>query len=150
MKFAISATIASLAGLVASTGIPRQSCPQASRFGVLTVTPSGAFNPGDNINIHVDFSCGINTFGIVPKYLDYTIEVPAASNNGHEPPIVLARRVYLAGAESDIFTTQIPHAFYFAGATTNLVFTNTYAIAGTDGSEVLVQGGVSAGITINA
>ena len=39
--------------------------------------------------------------------MDYTIQVPAASNNGHEQPIVLARRKLAAGATSDTFSTKV-------------------------------------------
>lgn len=151
MKFGLSAIIVSFAGLVVSANVARQGCPQAVRFGTFTISPSGAsFNAGDDITVNADFTCGINNFGIVPRYLDYTIIVPAAANNGHEPPIVLARREFQAGATSDSFTTKIPHGFYFAGAPYSLVMTNTHRINGTDGSEVLVQGGVLVGITINA
>ncbi|KAG6910818.1 hypothetical protein DXG01_007133 [Tephrocybe rancida] len=149
MKFTLSAAILSLAGLVASTSVPRQSCPQASRFGLLSVSPT-TVKPGDNITVTVDLNCGITNFGIVPKHLDYTIEVPAASNNGHEPPIVLARRDFVAGgANTDVFTVKVPFAFYFAGAPYEVALRNTYPIQGTDGSEVLIQGGVLAGLTIN-
>lgn len=84
--------------------------------------------------------------------------------------MVLARRTLQAGALSDSFTAKvskavvnlrpgsdepltslkIPHGFFFAGAAYEVFFTNTYPINGTDGSEVLVQGGLAQGITINA
>ncbi|KAJ3507319.1 hypothetical protein NLJ89_g6368 [Agrocybe chaxingu] len=111
MKFAISTTLLYLSGLVASASVyPRQSCPEATRFGILTVSsPSGAtsYNPGDDISIKVDLTCAVNDFGIVPAYLDYTIVVPASENNGHEPPIVLARRTVPAGSLLDEFTTKV-------------------------------------------
>ena len=50
MKFALSATLLSLAGLATASIIPRNSCPLADRFGSLTVSsPSGAtsYKPGD-------------------------------------------------------------------------------------------------------
>ncbi|KAF8803088.1 hypothetical protein BYT27DRAFT_7145369 [Phlegmacium glaucopus] len=152
MKFAIFTTLLFATGLSSASLLPRQSCPQATRFGVMTVTnPSGAtsYNPGDSIHIKVDFTCAINTFGIVPEFIDFTIEVPPASNNGHEAPIVLARRTLAAGATSDEFTTQIPHAFFFAGAPYNVVLTDTYPTQGTDGSQVFLQSGVEEPITIN-
>ncbi|KAG5637699.1 hypothetical protein H0H81_003554 [Sphagnurus paluster] len=143
--------IFSVIGLASASAIgTRQSCPQASRFGDLTISPTNtAFNGGDSITVNVDLTCAINHFGIVPSYLDYTIEVPASSNNGHEPPILLARRNYVSGSTSDMFTTQIPYGYYFAGAVNTVVLTNTYAINGTNGDKVYVQGGVSTGITIN-
>lgn len=60
-----------------------------------------------NININVDLTCAITNFDIVPKFLDYTIEVFAPSNNGHEPPILLARRELEPGALSDSFTVPV-------------------------------------------
>ncbi|CAA7267784.1 unnamed protein product [Cyclocybe aegerita] len=147
MKFAISTAVLYLAGLVASASVlPCQSCLQATRFGILTVSsPTGAtsYNPGDDIHIKVDLTCTVNYFGIVPTYLNYTIVVPASENNGHEPPIVLAHHMILAGSLSDEFSTQIPYAFYFSGTPYTVVFTNTYPINGTDGSQVLIQGGLS-------
>ncbi|KAG6875341.1 hypothetical protein C0992_004221 [Termitomyces sp. T32_za158] len=151
MKLAISATLLTFAGLVASTAVPRQFCPEATRFGTFTVSPN-TVNPGDNVTISVNLDCGINQFGIRPKFLDFTIVVPAASNNGFEPPIVLARRDFNSptGSTSDQFTAKIPLAkFYVAGAPYNILMTNTYPTPGTDGSDVLVQGGIFGGITIN-
>ncbi|KAF8069932.1 hypothetical protein FPV67DRAFT_1623358 [Lyophyllum atratum] len=153
MKFAISAALLSLAGLVAardSLNVPRQSCPQATRFGVLSVTPNDVpLNPGDEFVVHVDLNCAVNSFGIVPKFLDYSIIVPAPANNGHEPPMVIARRTLPAGTTSDTFTSTVPHGYYFQGANYFVQFVNTYPTKGTDGSEVLLQGSVSTGININ-
>ncbi|KAG6846161.1 hypothetical protein H0H93_015672, partial [Arthromyces matolae] len=147
MKFAIPAAILSLAGLVASTVVPR-SCAQAQRFGDLTISPS-TVNPGDELSINVDFNCAVSSFGIVPVYMDYSISVPAAVNNGHEPNIVLARHNWTSGSTSDDFTVQIPYANYFANAGYEITLTITYPLAGTDGSQYLVQGGTEAPITIN-
>ncbi|KAG6900613.1 hypothetical protein C0993_007836 [Termitomyces sp. T159_Od127] len=146
LKLAISAAL-SFAGLVTSTVVP---CAEAERFGTFIVSPT-TVNPGDNITISVDLNCGIGRFGIVPNFLDFSIVVPVESNNGHEPPIVLARRDFdsSTGSTSDQFTTKVPFAFYFAGAPYQILLTNTYPINGTDGSEVLQQGGVYGGITIN-
>ncbi|KDR86067.1 hypothetical protein GALMADRAFT_235291 [Galerina marginata CBS 339.88] len=153
MKFAISTAFLSFAGLVSSANIAaRQFCAEAVRFGVLSVSsPTGAssFNAGDDIAIKVDLNCAVNHFNIVPRFLDYAINVPASVNNGHEPDIVLARRTLPAGALSDSFTTKIPHGFFFAGAAYQVIFTNTYPINGTDGSEVLIQEGMLQPITIN-
>jgi len=49
----------------------------------------------------------VQNFGINAQFLDYTIEVPAASNNGHEQPIVLARHSIAQGALSDTLTTTV-------------------------------------------
>ena len=45
-----------------------------------------------SFTVHADFTCSLY-FGIVPEYIDYYIEVPT-NNNGHEPPILLARREF--------------------------------------------------------
>ncbi|KAF8888475.1 hypothetical protein CPB84DRAFT_1749494 [Gymnopilus junonius] len=154
MKFAFSTAVLSLASLASATILPRQSCPEASRFGNLIVsspTNATSYNPGDPIDIQVDFHCAITNFGIVPQFIDYTIQVNEDQNNGHEAPIVLARRTLAAGATTDEFSTTIPFAFYFAGAPYNVVLTDTYPTQGTDGtSQVLLQGGIEAPITINA
>ncbi|KAH9477245.1 hypothetical protein JR316_0011171 [Psilocybe cubensis] len=142
MKFSIFAAFLSLAGFASASSIAsRQNCPEATRFGVVIVNPT-TVKPGDTINISVDFTCGVKTFGIIPSFLDFTIEVSSDANNGFEQPIVLARRTIPAGALSDSFTTTIPHGFYVANAPYNIVLTNIYNIDGTDGSPVLVEGGV--------
>ena len=132
MKFFTSTTtLLSLAGLVAATAVPRQFCPQASRFGTFSVSPT-TVNPGDvclclhvpflvltselfgqEITISTDLSCAIDNFGIIPKYLDYSIFVPSDSNSGHEPNIVLARRDFdfSAGLTSDQFTNTVRFSY---------------------------------------
>ncbi|PPQ66986.1 hypothetical protein CVT26_009944 [Gymnopilus dilepis] len=153
MKSTVSAALLSMVSLASASLLPRQSCPEASRFGNLSFsspTNATSFNAGDPIQIKVDFNCAINNFGIKPQFFDYLIEVPAEQNNGHEAPIVLARRTLAGGATTDKFDTTIPHAFFFAGAPYNLVLTDTYPTQGTDGSQVLLQGGVELPITINA
>ncbi|KAF8888182.1 hypothetical protein CPB84DRAFT_1849695 [Gymnopilus junonius] len=153
MKFAFTTALVSLAGLVSATVLPRQSCPDASRFGILAIsspTNATSYSPGDPINVHVDFHCAVTNYDIVPQFIDYTIEVPANQNNGHEAPIVLARRTLAAGATTDEFSTTIPFAFYFAGAPYNVVLTDTYPVEGTDGtSQFLLEGSVEVPITIN-
>ncbi|KAG6813722.1 hypothetical protein H0H92_008130 [Tricholoma furcatifolium] len=145
MKFNVIAPFLSLVGLAAASAIQRcQTCAEASRFGNIGVSPD-VVNPGDNITITVDLSCS-SCYGIEPRYLDYTIQVPPDSNNGHEPNIVLARRNVAAGATSDKFTVQVPEYYYFAGAPYEVVLTNTYS---TTSSPVLVQGGIASGLTIN-
>ncbi|KAH9483436.1 hypothetical protein JR316_0002904 [Psilocybe cubensis] len=149
MKFAISAAVLSFVGLASATSIAaRQSCPQATRFGIPSVTPS-TVSAGDSISITVDLTCGVTRFGIVPEFLDYSIEVPAEFNNGFQQAIILARRAIPAGALSDSFTTTVPHGYFVANSPYNVVVTNIYNINGTDGSPVLVKGGVLQPITIN-
>jgi len=123
MQFTLATIIASAAALVWAAPQPRQSCAEATQFGVLTVSPT-TVAAGDvsetlswdklqlnirkhqTLTVNADFSCAINTFGIIPEYTDYYIEVPV-NNNGHEPPILLARRTLASGSTSDSFTVQV-------------------------------------------
>ena len=59
------------------------------------------------MTIKADFACSFS-FGIVPKFTDYYIEVPV-NNNGHEPPILLARRQpsVTAASPTDEFTVEV-------------------------------------------
>ncbi|KAF8588085.1 hypothetical protein K439DRAFT_1406803 [Ramaria rubella] len=126
-------------------------CPEAARFGSVAVTPS-SLQPGDSFTVLANFSCSVSR-GIIPKFIDYYIEVPEAVNNGHEPPILVARRDFalVSGqAPIDQFTTTLPHAFFFEGAAYGLSMTITYPINGTDGSEVFIAGGLSAGLNITS
>lgn len=132
MKLTISAALLSFAGLVMCTAVSRQPCPEAVRFGILSVSPT-TLNPGDvcfhhfkaflktwfqlwvvqDITISVDLNCAINNFGIIPKFLDFSIVVPGDLNNGHEPNIVLARRDFdsSTGSTSDQFTTKVRQTY---------------------------------------
>ncbi|PPQ75631.1 hypothetical protein CVT26_001551 [Gymnopilus dilepis] len=154
MKFSFSAAFLSMVALASASVLPRESCPDASRFGVLSYSsPTGAtsYSAGDAIHVHVDFDCAINYYGIKPQFFDYLIEVPANANNGYEAPIVLgARRTLADGATTDDFDTTIPHGYYFANAAYNIFLVDTYPTQGTDGSEILLQGSVEVPITINA
>ncbi|PPQ78689.1 hypothetical protein CVT25_010710 [Psilocybe cyanescens] len=153
MKFATSAVFFSFAGLAASASITRRNCVEAARFGALSAFPV-TVSPGDTINISVNLNCAVEQFGIVPQFLDYTLEVPEASNNGSEQPIVLARRTFNispgTNQPSDSFSTQVPRGFFVAGAPYNVVLNMVYPISGTDGSTVLVKGSTSIPININA
>ncbi|KAH9482097.1 hypothetical protein JR316_0004192 [Psilocybe cubensis] len=151
--FAISAAFLSLSGIVASATIEKRNCPEAARFGTLSVFPLTA-SAGDDISVSLSLNCPTMQFGIVPQFLDYTLEVPEASNNGNEQPIVLTRRTYtfVPGTiqPMDDFTVQIPHGPFVAGAPYNIVLNMVYPIDGTDGSSVLVETKLSVPITINA
>ena len=59
------------------------------------------------MTVKADFTCSFS-FGIRPKFTDYHIEVPV-NNNGHEPPILLARRQPSVTPASPIdqFTVQV-------------------------------------------
>ncbi|KAJ7590237.1 hypothetical protein C8J56DRAFT_888409 [Mycena floridula] len=151
MKF--SSVFAALTGLavVSATPSARRACPQASRFGDLTVAPTD-LTVGSSFTIHVDLSCAINNFNIVPAFLDYSLVVPSSVNNGHEPPIVLARRTFTPTSGAvDTFTARIPfYNGYFAGASYNILLTTTYPQNATVEGEpdVLIQGGIFAPINL--
>ncbi|KAJ7590253.1 hypothetical protein C8J56DRAFT_937202 [Mycena floridula] len=155
MKFSsVLAALTSLA-VVSATPAARASCAEASRFGDLTVVPTD-LTVGASFTIHVDLSCAINNFDIVPKFLDYSLVVPSNVNNGHEPPIVLARRTFTPPSVSnpgafDTFSAQIPfYDGYFAGASYNIQLTTTYPQNATVEGEpdVLIQGGVFSPINL--
>ncbi|KAH7884312.1 hypothetical protein F5I97DRAFT_1929193 [Phlebopus sp. FC_14] len=143
MKFIHAALLASLATFAngATVNPPsRRGCAEAARFGVVTTSPSSVA-PGDSLTINADFNCAINWFGIIPQYTDYYLEV-VTNNNGHEPPILLARRTLLPGATNDSFTVEIPYAYYFANTTYTGVLDTTYPVSGTNGTPYSVVGGV--------
>jgi len=59
------------------------------------------------INVKVDLTCGVQNFGLIPQFLDYSLEVLPPNNNGFENPIILARHAIPAGALSDSITTTV-------------------------------------------
>ncbi|PBK68604.1 hypothetical protein ARMSODRAFT_958266 [Armillaria solidipes] len=145
MKLAtVFAFVLAAVGANASPAGKRLTCAEASRFGILQVVPTD-LQPGTDFTIHVDFECAVEYFGIIPRYTDFYIEVPSG-NNGYEPPILLARRDFTLPApplSPDLtFTAQLPHYVYFEGAPYNIALNTIYPINGTDGSEVLIQGGI--------
>ncbi|KIK97763.1 hypothetical protein PAXRUDRAFT_24494 [Paxillus rubicundulus Ve08.2h10] len=148
MRFGLTAIIAS-AALVSAAPHTRQSCPEATRFGVLDVSPT-TVSPGDSLVIDADFTCAINYFGIQPEYTDYYIEVPV-NNNDYEPPILLARRTLPSGSTStsDQFTVEVPYANYFQNTSYVVILDTTYPITGSNGSPYYVVGGVEVPITVN-
>ncbi|KAN0093185.1 hypothetical protein V8E55_003969 [Tylopilus felleus] len=148
MQFTFAAVIATaVAALVGAVPHPRQSCPEAARFGVLTVSPT-TVSAGEFVTISADFNCAINYFGIRPEYTDYYIEVPV-NNNGHEPPILLSRGTLASGSTNVSFTVTVPEAYYVANTGYAVVLDVTYPINGPNGMLYLVVGSVEAPITIN-
>ncbi|KAJ7722588.1 hypothetical protein B0H16DRAFT_1600030 [Mycena metata] len=137
--------LAAIASLVSAQG-----CAEAQRFGILQMS-SLTLSPGQTFTVTVNLTCAIEWFGIVPTYLDYHIEVPVG-NNGHEPPIYIARRTYNQSASPpvDTFAATLPYWswFTFPGAQYQLVLDNSYMVAGTNGSPVMVVGGTSQPINI--
>jgi hypothetical protein len=120
-KTFITAALVSAAPLMAAA---QSSCPEASRFGDVTVTPT-TFAPGDvrslsstaldtsnsslrdfpqAFSIRTDFTCSFSR-GIVPKFIDYFLAVPQ-NNNGHEPALLLGRHDFSGSASSPIDTVS--------------------------------------------
>ncbi|KAJ7286792.1 hypothetical protein C8J57DRAFT_1282053 [Mycena rebaudengoi] len=139
--------LASLVGLATFASAQAGFCPEALRFGTFQVSPS-TLAPGDSLTVTANLTCAIAK-GNTPTFLDYYIEV-LANNNGHEPPILLARRTYdnTTSPPVDTFTTTLPSWFYFADAQYSVVMNNLFSRPGPTGEAVITVGGVSEGITI--
>ncbi|KAJ7123611.1 hypothetical protein C8R44DRAFT_852475 [Mycena epipterygia] len=150
MRFNLS-VLTSLAALALApiASLAAASCPEASRFGLLEVVPS-TIAPGDSFTVHVDLTCAAQ-LGYLPTYMDYYVEV-LSNNNGHEAPILLARRTYnLAGtglSPADTFSAQLPEWYYFEGAQYSVVFQNIFAKSGPNNNSVITTGSISAPINI--
>ncbi|KAJ7485072.1 hypothetical protein B0H11DRAFT_1861878 [Mycena galericulata] len=132
--------------------VPRavaQACSEAARFGVLEVVPS-TLAPGDWFTVHVDLTCA-SQLGYLPTYMDYYIEV-LSDNNGHEAPILLARRTYNLGgtglSPADTFTAQLPYWYYFAGAQYSVVFVNSFGKSGPTNDTVITTGSMSVPLNV--
>ncbi|KAF9553527.1 hypothetical protein CPC08DRAFT_610465, partial [Agrocybe pediades] len=121
------------------------ACDEAQRFGILTVSPT-TVRAGDTINLNTDLRCAAE-LGINPIFLDYSIE-NLVNNNGFELPLLLARRAIPAGAQSDSFTTTVPHGFFFAGANYSVVINTVYPLKGSDGSQIIQEGGTDTPINV--
>ncbi|KAJ6599386.1 hypothetical protein B0H10DRAFT_2231357 [Mycena sp. CBHHK59/15] len=81
-------------------------------------------------------------------YMDYYIEV-LANNNGHEAPILLARRTHDASQGlTDTFTTQVPEWFYFSDAVYSVVYVNSFAKSGPNNNSVITTGSISTPLNI--
>jgi len=143
LSFSTAIILAAFSAVV--TPVAAQSCPEAARFGIINVTPS-TLSPGDTFTVNANFTCSAQ-LGVQPQYTDYYIEVPV-NNNGYEPPILIARRTLSTGSLVDQFTTQLPHAYYFAGSNYVVMLETTYPETGTDGSSYSVVGGIESPITI--
>ncbi|KAJ6632438.1 hypothetical protein B0H10DRAFT_2206801 [Mycena sp. CBHHK59/15] len=143
MRFNLS-LLTSLAAVALAPFANAQQCSEAARFGVLQVVPS-TLTPGDWFTVHVDLECS-QQLGYLPTYMDYYIEV-LANNNGHEAPILLARRTYnLAGtglSPADTFTAQLPYWYYFSDAVYSVVFVNSFAKSGPNNNSVITTGSIS-------
>ncbi|KAJ7695309.1 hypothetical protein B0H16DRAFT_1693115 [Mycena metata] len=149
MRFTFSLFPSLLAVTLASTAtVAALGCSEASRFGDLTVTPA-TLAPGDAFTVNVDLTCAAD-LGYLPTYMDYYIEV-LTNNNGHELPILLARRTFapVAGASpSDTLITELPPWTYFEHAQYSVVFIDSFARLGPNNNTVIIAGEVSASINI--
>ncbi|KAJ7744055.1 hypothetical protein DFH07DRAFT_925194 [Mycena maculata] len=147
MHFTLTSLVALALAPVAT--LAALSCDEASRFGRLTVTPT-TLKPGDAFTVHVDLTCAAQ-LGYLPTYMDYYVEV-LSNNNGHEAPILLARRTYKPSgskqAPSDTFSTKLPEWYYFTGAQYSVVFVNSFAQPGPKNNSVIMTGGISAAINV--
>ncbi|KAI0261227.1 hypothetical protein BC834DRAFT_972825 [Gloeopeniophorella convolvens] len=147
LSFASLLTFVVAASSAVATPTARQSCPEASRFGNLNVSPTNV-SPGSVVTISADFTCAVHNFDIVPEHTDYYLEVPV-NNNGHEPDIQLTRRVLAAGQLKDSFQVTIPtFSAYFANASYSIVLETTYPVNNSDGTQTHLVGGIEAPITL--
>ncbi|KAJ7459604.1 hypothetical protein B0H11DRAFT_2199145 [Mycena galericulata] len=149
MRFNLPLLSSLIFGILAAPRVAAQSCPEAARFGELEVVPS-TLAPGDGFTVHVDLRCAAQ-LGYLPTYMDYYIEV-LSNNNGHEAPILLARRTYnLNGtglSPADTFTANLPAWYYFTGAQYSVVFQNSFAKLGPNNNSVITTGSISTPINI--
>ncbi|KAK7688294.1 hypothetical protein QCA50_008665 [Cerrena zonata] len=154
MKFFGAALLTSLFAMASlAAPEPRQTfCAEAARFGVMQVVPSDLV-PGSSYTLHTDFECGISK-GYMPKYLDYYLEVPAAVNNGHQAPILIARREFVPPSTSNpeaslTFTAQIPLWDGFVHNSSYVITLHNHYIQNTtDNQEIYLVGGTQVGINL--
>ncbi|KAJ6510702.1 hypothetical protein C8R45DRAFT_1088853 [Mycena sanguinolenta] len=151
MRFTFSTLSSSiLAALALSPAVTAQFCDEASRFGVLSVTPS-TLAQGDSFTVNVDLTCA-QQLGYVPTFMDYYLEVlnPNANDGPAEAPIILARRTYdsTSNLTYDTFTTQLPFWYYFADAQYSVVYVDNFARLGTMNNTVITQGEIYVPINI--
>ncbi|KZT35059.1 hypothetical protein SISSUDRAFT_1131387 [Sistotremastrum suecicum HHB10207 ss-3] len=145
MKFAIASAVLSLATLARATTF---FCPDASRFGILTVSPTN-LSPGDEFTITHNLTCAVTQYDIVPTFLDYYIEVPENQNNGFELPILLARRTFKNSSHPvDEFKVKLPDAGYFTNAPYTVQVDVTYPINGSLSTPYFLVGGTEFGVNI--
>ncbi|EIW80304.1 hypothetical protein CONPUDRAFT_137576 [Coniophora puteana RWD-64-598 SS2] len=145
MIFASLFTLAAAAVASAAPTTRAASCPEAARFGALTVTPTNGLAAGSAISGKLDLTCATQK-GIKPEFIDYYLNVPTG-NNGYEAPILLKHSTPASGAASDSFDTTLPYATYF-DAGYNVYAQLTYPVSGSDGKDYYVTGGVLSPVKI--
>ncbi|KAK7048855.1 hypothetical protein R3P38DRAFT_1879990 [Favolaschia claudopus] len=142
MRFTLTSTFAALATL---TTVIAQSCSEAGRFGLPSVSPS-TLSPGQTFTVTTNLTCAIEK-GNTPTYLDYYIS--ASATHKTSGPILLARRTWdKSSPPIDTFTTTLPNWFYFDDATYTLNLQNSFEREGPTGEKVITAGGIETPITI--
>ncbi|KAJ7256875.1 hypothetical protein B0H12DRAFT_1232775 [Mycena haematopus] len=137
----------SIAAALATTVMAQSNfCPEASRFGLVSVSPP-TLSPGETFTITANLTCAVQ-LGNTPTFLDYYID--ATSTHTVSGPILIARRSYDSSTSPpvDQFTALLPNWFYFTDATYSLVMDNSFGRAGPTGESVITVGGISTGINI--
>jgi len=149
MKFTLAAAFVSLAATAFG-----QNCPEAARFGVLSVSPA-TVKVGQQFTVFNNLTCA-PVKGIHPQFIDYYLEVPSSLNNGHQPPLYLARSNLNTSRTPDVdeLITSVPQSptiTSFPNSTAYQIVTHViYPIQGNDGNPVLIAGGTEVGITVNS
>ncbi|KAJ7738314.1 hypothetical protein B0H16DRAFT_1570426 [Mycena metata] len=137
--------IAALA-ILAST-VSAQGCPEAARFGLLSVSPT-TLSPGETFTVTANLTCAVQ-LGDTPTFLDYYID--GTATHAISGPVQIARRTYDSSTSPpvDQFTAVLPNWFYFADATYSLRMDNSFAKPGPTGVSVITVGSISTAITID-
>ncbi|KZP17712.1 hypothetical protein FIBSPDRAFT_1046708 [Athelia psychrophila] len=132
MQFKVSSILLALAAIASAAPARRKTCVEANRYGSFAVVPS-TVAVGGSVNITTDFTCALTYLEIVPKYIDYYIEVlkDDTTNANHEAVVMLERRLFTTTIDS--FITTIPDAYYFTTATYEIRLYITYSMNGTAG-----------------
>ncbi|KAJ6552643.1 hypothetical protein DFH09DRAFT_1280915 [Mycena vulgaris] len=136
--------IAALAAVL--TSAYAQQCPEALRFGALTVSPTTVI-PGQTFTITTNLTCAVK-LDDTPTYLDYYIVgVSTTILNG---PILLARRTYNNSTSPpiDTFLARIPVWIYDPNGGYSVSVSNSFARLGPTGESVISVGSISTGINI--
>ncbi|KAJ7133398.1 hypothetical protein C8R44DRAFT_730563 [Mycena epipterygia] len=139
-------SIAALASAVTTARAQAGFCPEALRFGSVTVSPT-TLSPGETFTITANLTCAIQ-LGDTPTFLDYYITAVSESNIGG--PILLARRTYdnSTSPPMDQFTTTLPAWFYVTNAAYSVTMDDSFARLGPTGESVITVGGISTPINI--
>jgi len=144
----VSSLVSVLVLALAITSVTAQSCAEAARYGLPTISPSTGLQPGDTANISTNFECSYY-FGIEPTYTSYWISV--IPSPGHATPTFLAnRKPQITEAQPwDNFTITIPDSYWLPNTTSYPITLWTYyEEAGPDGGSFLTQGDVESAMVV--